>query len=41
MNNNIEVNIIVKTKTDIKIVKITNKKRMIQKLKYIDILKRK
>ena len=41
MNNKTEVNIIVKTKTDIKTVKITNKKRMIQKLKYIDILKRK
>ena len=41
MNNKTEVNIIVKTKTDIKIVKISNKKRMIQKLKYIDILKRK
>ena len=36
-----ELNIIVKTKNDIKIVKITNKKRMIQKLKYIEILKRK
>ena len=36
-----ELNIILKTKNDIKIVKITNKKRMAQKLKYIEILKRK
>jgi hypothetical protein len=36
-----ELNLIVKTKNDVKIVKITNKKRMIQKLKFIEILKRK
>ena len=41
MNNKTEVNIIVKTKNGIKIVTLKNRVRTAQKLKYINILKRK